>query len=702
MPRQLLPGTPARSSRYVIPTSGGQLVKWSLIGAGGALTAWVLLVLLGVQRVASPGEVAAGHATIDTRCAQCHQPAQAVADVRCERCHDPLDARRFAAPAHAVVAAGAWRGTHVEPIACAVCHAEHRGRAFALQQVGDQRCVSCHEFSSFRSHPEIAAVRAGRQADPGVEFSHEIHLREIAKTGGDRCQSCHEPTSDQREFEPIAFDAHCATCHLKDRVLTLNGIDVLRSGWTPANLLPPGTPDLPAPAMTAADERGRVMLEAVGHRDRWVLAAADRLTRMMPAPVLSLERAKLDDQLPRLAAVAEAVPVAALADEELDRWAATLAAELDALDRQIAAGPSPASDAAALATVAVAVDPTLLPMVAALRGAPLPASPAPQAPASDAQQLEERRREIGTLVDAVAARSTGPLAERAADLGRRIAALTPDAAGASVVDVPALADRVNAVGGALRAVEAATGGALAADIQALRQLVNQRLGSGVDPGARAAGRRDLMTMIDAISARADAPLRARIAELRSAVLTLADGAEEPLKSRRDQKARLLDRIDIERTLRRAHGRAAVDTVAQGERTTAAREMTARRARAAVLESQIAAQPEDARAGTALKGLLDACLRCHRLNDDETALRPVKAGHPLLTASTFSHRPHLLQERCESCHSTVTTSKMGVDANVPSVAKCQSCHNASQASPACITCHVYHPRSAAELALAAWR
>jgi ABC-type enterobactin transport system permease subunit len=26
---------------------------------------------------------------------------------------------------------------------------------------------------------------------------------------------------------PIAFDTHCASCHLKDRVLTLNGTDAL-------------------------------------------------------------------------------------------------------------------------------------------------------------------------------------------------------------------------------------------------------------------------------------------------------------------------------------------------------------------------------------------------------------------------------------------------------------------------------------------
>jgi hypothetical protein len=66
---------------------------------------------------------------------------------------------------------------------------------------------------------------------------------------------------------------------------------------------------------------------------------------------------------------------------------------------------------------------------------------------------------------------------------------------------------------------------------------------------------------------------------------------------------------------------------------------------------------------------------------------------------FTHKPHLLQARCESCHGTVTASKSGADVNLPGVASCQSCHNNSQARADCASCHRYHPRSAAELVVA---
>jgi len=71
-------------------------------------------------------------------------------------------------------------------------------------------------------------------------------------------------------------------------------------------------------------------------------------------------------------------------------------------------------------------------------------------------------------------------------------------------------------------------------------------------------------------------------------------------------------------------------------------------------------------------------------------------------AAFSHKPHVLQAQCETCHSAIATSRAGVDANVPSVSNCQSCHKSSQARTDCVECHTYHPRSAAELTLAQWR
>ena len=83
------------------------------------------------------------------------------------------------------------------------------------------------------------------------------------------------------------------------------------------------------------------------------------------------------------------------------------------------------------------------------------------------------------------------------------------------------------------------------------------------------------------------------------------------------------------------------------------------------------------------------------------MRPTSPPPQPLPAATFSHRPHLLQAKCETCHASVETSKTAIDVNLPAVATCQGCHNRSQAPATCTTCHVFHPRSAAELVAAPW-
>ena len=65
-------------------------------------------------------------------------------------------------------------------------------------------------------------------------------------------------------------------------------------------------------------------------------------------------------------------------------------------------------------------------------------------------------------------------------------------------------------------------------------------------------------------------------------------------------------------------------------------------------------------------------------------------------------PHSIvlgRSSCESCHATVRTSKFATDVNVPGVAQCQTCHRPAQVKATCATCHVYHPTSAASLAVA---
>jgi hypothetical protein len=691
---------PIDRSRFVLIWLAAAIV---LLGVG------MVLYGAGFHAVASPGAVVAAHAGIDARCAQCHQPAKAATDLRCERCHDPIDSRRLGAPAHAVLGGGgAWPSSHTAEVACVACHTEHGGRTRDLTRVADERCASCHAFSSFRRHPEFALVKAKREPDAGLDFSHEIHLREVAKVGGDRCQACHQPTADGRGFEPIAFDAHCASCHVKNGVLSPNGTDPSKSTALLRSALLQQTPEALMlkgdGGRVLEDERGRVTLQGFAHRDMWILANIKRLTRTIAGPTVAADRRRLSDQAARLSAIAGDVPLAVLSDADLAAWAAALGRDVAALDRQIAAGPSGAPDSAAgLSTVAGAVDPSLAPLISQLSAA-RPAAPDPGlARAAEPQQVDERRREIEQLLDAVAAHSPGTLAVRAADLKKRLADVKAGDPAAASLDVAAIGDRLNAVEAALRAVEPATSESAAVELRAFADAVRQRMSGGLDPFATATERAQVLALLDAMGTRATPSLRARIAELRAAVMPLLDGGGEGLRARREQKVRLLDRIALERSLRPDGGPAPVDAIANAERTNATRELRLIQAQLAALDRDGAsvADVDGAKGKTALKGLFAACGPCHRPSQDETALRPVLAGRPTLTSATFTHKPHLLQAKCESCHASVAKSSAGPDVNLPAVASCQNCHNDSQARADCGSCHRYHPRSAAEMVVA-WR
>ncbi|HEV3140858.1 MAG TPA: hypothetical protein VGY57_10095, partial [Vicinamibacterales bacterium] len=339
MPRPVAHGTPSLSKRYLRPRRSG-LVRWSILGAA-IIVALLAAAYLQFKTVASPGTVAAGHAAIDARCAQCHLPAKEASDLRCERCHDPIDTRRYENGGHALVSGHdtwhALKATSATPVSCATCHDEHRGHAKPLATVDDRRCAACHDFASFGRHPEFAAVRARRGPDEGMEFSHFIHLREITKVGGERCTTCHVMTADQVRFEPIKFDTHCAKCHIKDGALTLNGTDLLVSGFTYADLLLKGTAQAPAPQFSAPDGRGRVLFQGVGHRDPWVVANADRLSRAQTLDATAAERTRLRSQEARLSAIVNAAPLSLQADRDLSAWRDQLRREMAAPQRTGAA-----------------------------------------------------------------------------------------------------------------------------------------------------------------------------------------------------------------------------------------------------------------------------------------------------------------------------------------------------------------------------
>jgi len=693
MPRQVTHGTPSLSPRYMRPRRM-TLARWSAVAIAGIFAVIAIAYAGGLKTVASPGAVAVSHSRIDNRCAQCHAPASAANnDLRCERCHDPIDTRRFENGGHAIVnGRSTWHAMKQTPMACGSCHEEHRGNSRSLAVVNERRCATCHDFASFGRHPEFGAVRSRHAQDEGMEFSHFTHLNQVTKAGLERCASCHSPTNDLVGFEAVNFDKHCARCHIKDGALTLDGVNPLVSGNVFADLLLKGGGATPAPQLSAPDGRGRVTFTGVGHKDPWVLANLDRLSQALTTASRATERARLQNQQARLNAIINSAALSLQAERDLTSWRDDLQREMRT-KRTGNVNPASSTDDLDPAVESLAAQ------IAAVRQSLTGTAAAPV----DARSVADRRQEIQALLDAIAARTTGPLAERAAALKKQLGSIRPQRATAKTVDAAALDEMLNDVDSALIVLQSNMKTGDAAAVAAARDLARRQLDGSLDQPTYDGLKQQLVAKVDAIAAGADSGKRARIAELRAAVAALPDRAFGPTAMDRQQdRARLLERLETEIALRtdRSQAQTPGDKVS-AERDAAARDLRIVSQRLQAIDADTLAVPASdlGRAKAALRGLVGICVSCHRLNTDETALLPTALNGPVMPRASYSHKPHRGQEGCETCHNSVQSSKSATDTNVPGIATCQSCHKPSQAKSTCNECHLYHPRSSAELAMA---
>ncbi len=89
-----------------------------------------------------------------------------------------------------------------------------------------------------------------------------------------------------------------------------------------------------------------------------------------------------------------------------------------------------------------------------------------------------------------------------------------------------------------------------------------------------------------------------------------------------------------------------------------------------------------------------CSECHTLDlsggNSLPAIAPSRITTRWLPHANFSHDAHRMVT-CVSCHSSVASSQLTSDVNLPSVRVCQECHaaRASGAPAGCFECHTYH-------------
>jgi hypothetical protein len=105
--------------------------------------------------------------------------------------------------------------------------------------------------------------------------------------------------------------------------------------------------------------------------------------------------------------------------------------------------------------------------------------------------------------------------------------------------------------------------------------------------------------------------------------------------------------------------------------------------------------------TLVSDLTSACQKCHVVA--RASIQRVAKDQRVLKRAEFDHRAHILDRRCLECHIEIPilrtpgdTTKVNNRAfgaaiqNVPGIENCRECHNASQSSNRCVTCHYFHP------------
>ena len=112
------------------------------------------------------------------------------------------------------------------PIACMVCHRDHRGRAFASTAMTDSQCQVCHAdaFDGFSGHPPLDGYpyRSTLQASFNHRTHFGSHFLTVAQEGirpPANCIACHD-TNEQGEMS-VGGVPTCLACHESDIIDSL-------------------------------------------------------------------------------------------------------------------------------------------------------------------------------------------------------------------------------------------------------------------------------------------------------------------------------------------------------------------------------------------------------------------------------------------------------------------------------------------------
>ncbi len=191
--------------------------------------------LLQSNSFISNGPLASSHANLENNCLACHSNFGDVTDDNCATCHELTGkkGRIYEFSAHYIYRTGnvqrikSGQAKHAaDEIQCFGCHPEHQGRMASITDVGDEKCLTCHDYGSFdAAHPEFEFERKQINDDTGLKFNHSMHLNDVIPFTDlvdkveNACDVCHVIQSDGKSFKPLDFvESRCGKsgCHVKD------------------------------------------------------------------------------------------------------------------------------------------------------------------------------------------------------------------------------------------------------------------------------------------------------------------------------------------------------------------------------------------------------------------------------------------------------------------------------------------------------
>jgi hypothetical protein len=190
--------------------------------------AWSASAQTVLQRLVSPGPLAAAHAKLESNCDACHASFDKTAQSRlCSGCHKDVAADLAGHKGYH------GRSREVAAQTCNRCHTDHKGRAARMVRfnpVGFDHTLTDYPLAG--AHATVACVSCHR---PGAKYRQAptacfgCHAKDEPHHGalGTRCESCHNDAS----WKSVRFDhsatrfplrgAHaplaCKACHANER-----------------------------------------------------------------------------------------------------------------------------------------------------------------------------------------------------------------------------------------------------------------------------------------------------------------------------------------------------------------------------------------------------------------------------------------------------------------------------------------------------